>query len=210
MKIILESDQQVYFFTDPHYGHENLCRPISKWTDLRSTRDFASLEEMNKTIVDGINSRVRKKDVIVCLGDWAMGGHRNIPLFRSLINCDTVHLFLGNHDEHIESDNYGYRSLFTSIHNLEEVRIVYSNGQKYNFLCCHYPLASWNGMSKGVIHTHGHTHLTGDHKTGRGRHIDVSMDGNNFLPYTPQEIVSLVGDKPIHSLVLPYDHHSAV
>ena len=65
-------------------------------------------------------------------------------------------------------------------------------------------------MSQGIIHIHGHTHLTGDSKTGRGRHIDVSMDGNDFLPYTPQEIVSLVGDKPIHSLILPYDHHSSL
>lgn len=100
----------IYFTSDTHYGHENICRGTSKW-EARSeedfqqnTRDFKTLEEMNNAIVDGINSVVCEDDVLYHLGDWSFGGIKNIWEFRKRIKCKNIHLILGNHDHHIEND----------------------------------------------------------------------------------------------------------
>lgn len=100
----------IYFTSDTHYGHANICRGTSKW-EARSeedfqqnTRDFNTLEEMNDAIVDGINSVVGEDDVLYHLGDWSFGGIKNIWEFRKRIKCKNIHLILGNHDHHIEND----------------------------------------------------------------------------------------------------------
>lgn len=56
MKIILEKNQNLYFTSDTHYNHSNICRGTSNWPEGRGTRDFHSLGEMNDAIVTGINS----------------------------------------------------------------------------------------------------------------------------------------------------------
>ena len=100
-KIILEKRQNLYFTSDTHYNHTNICRGVSKWPEGRGTRDFHSLGEMNSAIVSGINSVVGPDDVLVHLGDWSFGGFESIAEFRKKILCKNVILFLGNHDHHI-------------------------------------------------------------------------------------------------------------
>ena len=72
-----------YFTSDTHYNHTNLCRGVSKWLDrdgdVSSTRDFPTLEAMNKALVDGINQRVGPDDILYFLGDcvaWALSKPR--------------------------------------------------------------------------------------------------------------------------------------
>jgi len=104
MKIVLEKGQNLYFTSDTHYGHSNICRATTNWTDADSvTRDFKSLDHMNDVIVDNINSIVGENDVLIHLGDWSFGGFDNIAEFRSRIVCKNVHLTYGNHDHHIRS-----------------------------------------------------------------------------------------------------------
>jgi calcineurin-like phosphoesterase family protein len=74
MKIILAKNQRLFFTSDTHYNHTNICRGISNWDGRRGTRDFNSLDEMNASIIDGINSTVGEDDVLVHLGDWSFGG----------------------------------------------------------------------------------------------------------------------------------------
>jgi calcineurin-like phosphoesterase family protein len=54
----------------------------------------------------------------------------------------------------------------------------------------HYPIASWNGMSRGSIHLHAHTHRSPEDKyINGGRSMDVGLDGNNLMPYNLDEVV---------------------
>ncbi len=56
MKIVLEKGQNLYFTSDTHYGHSNICRATTNWTDADSvTRDFKSLDHMNDVIVDNVD-----------------------------------------------------------------------------------------------------------------------------------------------------------
>lgn len=62
-----------YFVADLHYGHANICKAISKWSNKSTCRDFESIDDMNQAIVNSINSRVGKDDVLFFLGDWSFG-----------------------------------------------------------------------------------------------------------------------------------------
>lgn len=109
-KIILEGKQKVFFTSDTHFNHKNICRGTTTW-DLRgsdihsSTRDFSTIEEMNNAIVKEINNTVKEDDYLVHLGDWSFGGIDKIWEFRSQINCKNIILILGNHDEKIANNN---------------------------------------------------------------------------------------------------------
>ena len=141
MKIVLEKNQNLFFTSDTHYGHTNICRATTNWKDADNvTRDFKSLEHMNAVLVDSINQIVREDDVLVHLGDWSFGGFENIEEFRNKIVCKNVHLVLGNHDEHIERNKDNIRRLFTSVNhyiNLDLRRTsIKGKGQmdKYRFI----------------------------------------------------------------------------
>ena len=68
MKLVLEKGQNLYFTSDTHYAHSNICRATTRWTDADSvTRDFKSLEQMNSTLVNNINEVVGQDDVLIHL-----------------------------------------------------------------------------------------------------------------------------------------------
>ncbi len=81
MKIVLEKGQSLFFTSDTHYNHSNICRATTKWSDADNlTRDFKSLDHMNDTLVNKINELVGENDILIHLGDWSFGG---LPLTLS-------------------------------------------------------------------------------------------------------------------------------
>ena len=161
MKITLEKGQQLFFTSDTHYSHSNICSATTNWTESSNlTRDFNSLDHMNDTLVNNINCMVGEDDILIHLGDFSFGGFDKIQEFRDRIVCKNIHLTFGNHDHHIERNKEGVQKLFSSVQNylrLEVQRpINKATTEKFIFVCMHYPIASWHDMNKGVIHLHGH------------------------------------------------------
>jgi calcineurin-like phosphoesterase family protein len=92
----------IWFTSDTHYNHKNICKGVTEWSDADiSCRDFQTIEEMNDAIVNSINKYVMENDILYHLGDWSFGGINSIWEFRKQIKCKNIHLILGNHDEHI-------------------------------------------------------------------------------------------------------------
>jgi calcineurin-like phosphoesterase family protein len=211
MKIILEKNQNIYFTSDTHYSHVNICRGTTNWKNSDDmTRDFSTLEEMNETLINNINNKVGENDILFHLGDWSFNGFENIKIFRNKINCKNIHLLLGNHDHHIERNKHDIRKIFSSVNYYCYLTVVRPNNgimDKYSFVCIHYPIASWNNIREGVIHLHGHVHLPENLRLGPGRSIDVGVDGNNLEPISLDEILKLMNNRKPHSLILPKDHH---
>ena len=201
--ITLVNGQKVFFFSDPHYGHKNICRGTSTW-ELKehggenSVMDFDTVEQMNDTIVNDINNIVRQDDYLVCLGDWSFGGVDNIWNFRKRIVCKNIILVLGNHDEKIDADvvlpNCFYNSArgvidklestsdWDGIVNAQELFIgVYGRlsltvkepGRKTRYECNHFPWVVWDQAHHDVIHLYGHCHGSYTHS---GRALDVGID----------------------------------
>jgi len=197
----------VFITSDCHFSHKNLCRGVTGWrtTDgkvpVSSTRDFPTLDLMNDMIVNNINSKVGQDDTLIMLGDIAFGGFENITIFLDRLICKNIHLVLGNHDHHISNNRGGIQDMFLSVQNYLEANI---NGE--NFVLSHYPFASWNGLNKGVIHLHGHVHLSAQNKWGNGKRLDVGMDGNDYYPYSLSEIVHMMDRRKIGSDI-NNDHH---
>ena len=202
MKIKQERGQKIFFTSDTHYHHTNICRGISNWPDGEHTRDYNTLDEMNNVIVNSINLNVMENDILFHLGDWSFGGFEKVEEFRNRIVCKNIHLILGNHDHHIERNKGNIKSLFSSVHEYLDLEI-----DDYRFILMHYPIASWNNMNKGVIHLHGHVHLPPDKKISKGKAMDVGMDGNNMELYSLMDIINIMDKQPIAKLSLPQDHH---
>src|SRR5688500_13363848 len=93
----------IYFTSDTHYGHKNIASEKgSQWKS--GWRMYNSVDEMNQELVKSINTVVKADDILYHLGDWSFGGIENIWKFRKQVNCQNIHLILGNHDHHIESN----------------------------------------------------------------------------------------------------------
>lgn len=214
MKLVLEKGQNLFFTSDTHYGHTNICRATTRWTDADNvTRDFKSLEHMNDTIVNNINEVVGENDILIHLGDFSFGGFDNISEFRNRIICKNIHLVLGNHDHHIERNKDNIQRLFTSVNHYINLDLrrpsPFKKGEmdKFKFILMHFPIASWDGMNDGVMHLHGHVHLPPHQRIADGRAMDVGVDGNDMKPLVLGEVRGLLRDQPIKKLCLPKDHH---
>jgi calcineurin-like phosphoesterase family protein len=206
MKIKLEPTQQLFFTSDTHYMHTNICRGTTRWSNADDfCRDFDTLDQMNDRIVNGINSTVGQDDILFHLGDWSFGGFERIEEFRNRINCRNIHIILGNHDHHIERDREDIRRLFTSVNQYLELEVKGKDWEQ-NYVLMHYPIISWNKMNDGVIHLHGHVHLSADRRIGKGKTMDVGVDGNGLNPLHTSDIKRLMGNQPIKS-GFEFDHH---
>jgi calcineurin-like phosphoesterase family protein len=206
---------QVFFVSDTHYSHSNICRGITKWgttdedgtfhRDEKGTRDFDTLEEMNDAIVKGINDKVMPDDILYHLGDWSFGGFDNIKEFRDRINCKNVHLILGNHDHHIARNKGNITDLFSSVAHYRELKI---SGQ--TMIMSHYPMVVWNhhyDLKNPSIMLFGHCHgnLDAKHLGGR-KTMDIGIDTHpEFRPYHIDEIKEIMETRTVEFV----DHHNA-
>lgn len=200
----------VWITSDTHFSHKNICRGTTAWRTqdglipISQTRDFTTIEKMNATIVNNINENVGQDDILIHLGDWSFGGFDQIREFWDRIVCKNIHLVLGNHDHHIENNRDGSQGLFKSVSHYNTLEI----GQ-FKFRLMHYPISSWDGLGKGVMHLHGHCHLPNNLKLSRGQRMDIGMDGHpEFRPYNVyREVIPLLRNRPKVSEISDYDHH---
>lgn len=213
MKIVLEKGQRVYFTSDTHFNHSNICSATTNWdSNNRSVRKFDSLDQMNSFLVDSINRKVGENDVLIHLGDWSFGGFESIAEFRNRIVCKNIHLILGNHDHHIGRNKDDVQKLFKSVNHYSYITIVEPGlnknapVNKHRFVLSHFPIASWHDLSNGVIHLHGHVHLPKGQRIGLGKMMDVGVDGNDLEPIGLNEVLSLMSKQPIKSM-MHLDHH---
>lgn len=212
-------EPNIFFTSDTHYNHKNIVRGASEWifekkedAGIQEVRDFNTLEEHNKTLVDRINSKVKENDILYHLGDWSFGGIGSIWEFRKQIRCKNIHLIFGNHDHHIENNKYlpnvAYNHKYAicndfidkteNTFNKEVLKVgakeIFSSTnyylelkiKEYRFVLSHYAMRVWNKSHHGSIHLYGHSHGS---LPGIGRSMDVGVDTNNLYPYHIDEIL---------------------
>jgi calcineurin-like phosphoesterase family protein len=220
-KITLIPGQRVFFSSDFHYGHKNICRGTTQWElsehgGENSVRDFDTLEEMNSTIVNGINNIVGQDDWLVCLGDWSFGGRDNIWKFRKRIVCKNIIHILGNHDhpianniqlpnckvrvgtglivdkEHpgVDFSEVNAQYLFKEVYSYLELTVSHSSGEKTTYNLFHFPITIWNKAHHDRIHLYGHVH--GGY-TAPDRSLDVGVDNafklfGEYRPFSERDI----------------------
>ena len=217
----------IWFTSDSHWGHKNLCLGVSEWDDKeKSCRNFQTLEEMNELIVNNINKYVKADDILYHLGDWSFGGIENIWEFRKQIKCKNIYLVPGNHDHHIKNNKllpnctieelekflYGEDYLNFDMCYSPNLRVDAKDLfttvlpeltkikiDKQEIILSHFPLEEWENIDRGSIHLHGHCHHTKDYTDLNmySKRMDVGMDWEEFRPYSWNEIKEEMKERKI-------------
>ena len=167
-----------YFTSDQHFGHFNIIR--------LSRRPFETVEEMDETMVERWNAKVRDGDTVYVLGDLFFRAATVEPILKRLKGCK--HLVLGNHD-HSWTDRVNLADHFESVQTLKEGTV---DGRLVTM--CHYPMLSYPQARRGYM-IYGHIHNnTGDDYwpliMRRPRMLNAGVDVNNFEPVTFDELLA--------------------
>ncbi|MFB6284274.1 MAG: metallophosphoesterase, partial [Halobacteria archaeon] len=152
---------------------------------------FASVEEMNRALIEAWNRTVRPRDYIYFLGDFCFSNGERLKEFFEKLN-GRITVVLGNHDPG------------NTIWDSRRVQAVYDYYEfrynKWKFCLMHYPLREWNKMQRGAVHLHGHVHGKFD-QVPWGRSFDVGVDSRVFTedyrPVSIDEVIDKAQTRPI-------------
>lgn len=128
----------VWFMSDAHLGH----RGVIEFDPMRSAL-FDTIEEHDKAIASLWRARVKKQDVVYCLGDMAFN-HRGLEILRNLPGRKK--LIMGNHDRLAMKD---YLEVFVKISAYEEWG---------GCVLSHIPLYLGSILPRFRGNIHGHLH----------------------------------------------------
>ncbi len=159
----------VFFTGDTHFGDRRALR--------FDKRPFADLASHDAALVERWNAVVGADDEVWHLGDFALGPppQRISALLASLNG--RKHLIIGNND--------GAATLQAGWASVAHYAEIVTDERP--LVLCHYPLRTWNGIGKGAVNLHGHSH-------GRlkpiARQYDVGVDVWDFRPVPLEAILA--------------------
>lgn len=168
----------VYFIADMHIGHDNIIRLCG--------RPFRTVEDMDATIINNWNSRVKDEDTVYILGDIAFKSVSDPVQILKKLKGHKI-LIKGNHDGR-NMKNPAFRACFDRIDNLSTEPI---NGERV--VVCHYPIMEWDGYFRGAWHVYGHVHNNTTNKCfqyilNEPNMLNAGVDITGFRPVTLDEL----------------------
>lgn len=180
-------DQVAFVTSDHHFGHARIIE--------LAERPFSSLDAMHGELIAAWNRVVRPGDVVLHLGDLALGNREeSIPLANALNGRKL--LVPGNHDtiSSVYRCSAAHKQRTRDLLDqcgwevLPEALVGMRGGRR--ILASHFPYrgdstsderyAEARSVDEGLPLLHGHTH---DRDGGpHGRMFHVGVDGNAFTP----------------------------
>ena len=145
-----------YYIADLHFGHERLNQYMDQ-------RGFENAEAMNEYMISRWNSRVKRGDDVIILGDFCLAKKPDeVHELLDKLNGNK-YLIVGNHDKYVESRLFD-KSRFGWIKPYMEM-----SDNKRKVILSHYPIMCYNGQYRldkdGMPTTfmlYGHVHNTYD------------------------------------------------
>ena len=173
-----------FVISDHHFGHTNSWEKF-KLADGSPLRPFTSNDEMNQTMIDRHNAKVKEHDAVYFLGDVVIN-RKHLHLVKQL-NGRKI-LIRGNHDIFRDED---YREVgFEQIHG---VRVFVDK-----FIMSHIPLHPDCVTGRFRVNVHGHLHanqvMTGYYpdQTIDPRYLCVCVEQTDFTPLHFDEVEALI------------------
>lgn len=153
-----------WFISDTHFNHKNII--------AYQNRPFASVQEMNTTMIENWNRTVSRKDEVFFLGDLSF--KQNKDALRELIASLNGYkiLLIGNHDRRYSPEVWmelGFDEVY-------KYPIIY----KDFFILSHKPLYINENMPYRCIH--GHLHSNVIQGEGSRLYYNVSVERINYTP----------------------------
>lgn len=175
----MTNQPKIFYTADLHFGHENVIKHCN--------RPFASVEDMERVLIDNWNSVVSDDDVVYIAGDFSYRSASSMkPILKALKG--KKHLVLGNHDRKWFK-NIDPQEFFESVSSLTEI-----NDGKAHVTLCHYPMCSWHRSMRGAFLVHGHIH-NNIHRDSAfiylkdKKALNAGVDVNNFTPCTLDQLI---------------------
>lgn len=191
-------DEVGFVTSDHHFGHARICELAG--------RPFSSVEEMNAVMIERWNALVGPDDVVLHLGDLALGPIVQSVALTARLNGKRL-LVPGNHDR-VSPATQSNRAV-------ERFRPVYEDAgwtilpeildgrrRGARLLASHYPYAgdttaderhtAHRAVDAGLPLLHGHTHDKGFGPHG-SREFHVGVDAFGFRPVRFEEIDRWLG-----------------
>ena len=154
---------KVFFTSDLHFGHKNLCEGLRGMT----------AEDSDALIISNWNKVVSKRDMVYLLGDITMEKHKNIKDYISKLNGHII-IVGGNHDNARCCKEY--RELGITVMGV----LIYKN-----YICTHIPIheSQLYGFA-GNIHGHIHDSLLSSEypDMSQNNHLCVCVERINYRP----------------------------
>lgn len=196
--IQLNNPDKVFFTSDPHIGHDNIINYCK--------RPFASVAEMDATIIKNWNEKVPKDGITFILGDMCFG---NRPMYKHFLSSTNgIKYFIpGNHDK---DDNIPLELLAAPPQYIIKINVMdpHKQGSSQFIILCHYPLLAWEGNFRGYWQLFGHVHTCPRSKTLDASRVealilptqyDVGMDNNNYYPISYHEVDDIITKQKLNT-----------
>jgi calcineurin-like phosphoesterase family protein len=170
-----------YYIADPHFGHANIIEACG--------RPFASVDEMDRTLIENWNARVRPEDHVWVVGDLCYRNEKPASWYLERLSGHK-HLIEGNHDK-VWMRKEDASEFFESVRQFEFVH----DGPEESVLC-HYPLMTWPGKKhSGMYLIYGHIHNDKPEEfwpllRTYERALNAGADVNGFAPVTLPELIA--------------------
>jgi calcineurin-like phosphoesterase family protein len=153
-----------FFTSDHHFGHG--------WALRFRARPFASVGDMDVAMIDRWNETVGPDDEVWYLGDFCVARDPRLAGEVLARLHGRKHLITGNNDGPETLVLPGWQSVQAYAELALDGTLL---------VMCHYPFRTWNGMGKGALNLHGHSHGRLKPQT---RQVDVGVDVWDFRPVT--------------------------
>ena len=185
--LTVDDPDKLFFCSDSHYSHYNICKYCH--------RPFQSRSEMDQTLIKNWNEVVPEDGIVVHCGDFMLPHNEDIKEYNKYLNQlhGRVLLLRGNHD--LASLDWVSDKLIA----VRDQAMIVVDGVK--IFAQHYPCAAFNGD----YHVYGHIHtladgtcygIDGDVTKVMGKNTyDVGVDQNGYTPVSYWQLCDIFRKK---------------
>lgn len=169
--------RDIWLISDTHFNHTNILKFTDSRTGLLVRPEFRDVTEMNETMIERWNSRVKPGDKVYHLGDVFFGDKEWFKRHWPRLN-GSKRLIVGNHDDIPFLSSGGF---FAKVQ-------MWRQFTEFDLLLSHVPLHEMSSSrgrpdaAKRMVNVHGHIH---QNPSPPGLYMNMSVEAIN---YTPQHI----------------------
>lgn len=164
---LLHRTHKIFFTSDTHFGSDRAL--------LLSHRPFASVKEMDSSLIDNWNKKIKPEDVVYHLGDFG-----DVST-RQYLN-GKINLVLGNYEQDLLQQNKAFYEQLNEnfAYNQKDATLCLKDGT--NVFLTHKP----SQCRKDVFCLFGHVH---ELKKISSNGLNVGVDAHHFMPVSEDDVL---------------------
>ena len=162
---------KVFLISDTHFGDDRILR--------YENRPFASVEEMDKAIIENWNSMVSKEDTVFHLGDVSSYEPERISEILAALNGKKV-LIMGNHDQNYTNKQWEEMGFEQAINYPILFREFFILSHAPMYICTNMPYANF----------YGHIHANPSYRDVSRQSACVCVERIGYTPIEADELIT--------------------